>query len=203
MYQMKNGLNPKTICDETLLSKVVAGDNHASTELISRYQDRIFNFSMRFLDNRDDALDVTQETFLRMIKNAVQFRGESRFSTWLFSIAANLARDRIKARKFFVEITNDDDENEIIDFPSSYDLEDMVINRIDGQILMKAIGELPVKLKEVLILCDISGCKYEEISRIVNIPIGTVKSRISRAREQMLKIIKLTEQKNNLSCQKE
>ena len=203
MYQMKNGLNPKTICDETLLSKVVAGDNHASTELISRYQDRIFNFSMRFLDNRDDALDVTQETLLRMMKNAVQFRGESRFSTWLFSIAANLARDRIKARKFFVEITNDDDENEIIDFPSSYDLEDIVINRIDGQILMKAIGELPVKLKEVLILCDISGCKYEEISRIVNIPIGTVKSRISRAREQMLKIIKLTEQKNNLSCQKE
>ena len=187
---MKYEQNLNTICDEVLISRVVRGDNHAATDLIMRYQDKIFNFSMRFLNNRDDAFDVTQETLLRMIRSAVQFRGESKFSTWLFSIAANLARDKIKARKIFIEISNDDDEGEIIDFPSKYDLEEAVITKIDGQTLIDAIGELPVKLKEVLILCDISGFKYEEISKIVNIPIGTVKSRINRAREQMLKILK-------------
>lgn len=187
---MKYEQNLNTICDEVLISRVVRGDNHAATDLIMRYQDKIFNFSMRFLNNRDDAFDVTQETLLRMIRSAVQFRGESKFSTWLFSIAANLARDKIKARKIFIEISNDDDEGEIIDFPSEYDLEEAVITKIDGQTLIDAIGELPVKLKEVLILCDISGFKYEEISRIVNIPIGTVKSRINRAREQMLRTLK-------------
>ncbi|MCL5985175.1 MAG: sigma-70 family RNA polymerase sigma factor [Actinobacteria bacterium] len=187
---MKSERNLNSTCDEALISKVARGDNHAATALIIRYQGKIFNFSMRFLDNRDDAFDVTQETFLRMIRGAVQFRGESKFSTWLFSIAANLARDKIKARKIFIEISNDDDDSEIFDFSSDYDLEEAVINKIDGQSLIDAIVKLPVKLKEVLILCDISGFKYEEISRMVNIPIGTVKSRINRAREQMLRTLK-------------
>jgi len=187
---MKYEQNINSLCDEALISLVAKRDNHASTELILRYQDKIFNFSMRFLNNRDDAFDATQETFLRMIRNAAQFRGESKFSTWLFSIAANLARDKIKARKIFIEISNDDGDNEIIDFPSDYDLEEAVTTRIDSQILIDTIGKLPIKLKEVLVLCDISGFKYEEISKIVKIPIGTVKSRINRAREQMLRTLK-------------
>ncbi|GFP43989.1 RNA polymerase sigma-70 factor, ECF subfamily [Candidatus Hakubella thermalkaliphila] len=193
---LQRGLKDRT--DEELVS-LLSQDKRALQELVHRYQNPIYNFARRLLGNQEDAFDVTQETFVRLINSAHAFKGLSRFSTWLFTIAANLCRDHLRERKKLVLWENDLEEKNpggltlTEDLPSA---EEIIEAQELREELTRKLDQLSPKLREAIILVDIQELKYAEIAEMLGISIGTVKSRVSRAREELrASLIHLREQK--------
>ncbi|GFP23450.1 RNA polymerase sigma-70 factor, ECF subfamily [Candidatus Hakubella thermalkaliphila] len=190
--------------DEELVS-LLSQDKRALQELVHRYQNPIYNFARRLLGNQEDAFDVTQETFVRLINSAHAFKGLSRFSTWLFTIAANLCRDHLRERKKLVLWENDLEEKNpggltlTEDLPSA---EEIVEAQELREELVRKLDQLSPKLREAIVLVDIQELKYAEIAEMLGISIGTVKSRVSRAREELrASLIQLREQKTEEESQ--
>ena len=147
----------------------------------------------RFVGNRNDAEDLVQETFLRVYKNKHYYKEIAKFSTWVYTIAGNLAKTELRRRKRRKIFSVSNFVNEERD----YDIPDLAKNpesEVDGSlkddIIQKAIEKLPAKFKEVILLRDVQGFAYEEISQILNIPLGTVKSRVNRGRLKLQEDLK-------------
>ena len=183
---MNDQVNPGRITsDEVLIARFQQGDNYAYDLLVKRYKDPLLNFIYRFLGNQTDAEDILQETFLRLYKNKHYYKEVAKFSTWIYTIAGNLAKTELrkrKRRKFFSlsQTPNDDHGFEIPD--ESKNPEQEANSQITDQIIQEAINKLSPKFKEVIVLRDIQGFSYEEISEMVKVPLGTIKSRVNRAR---------------------
>ncbi len=181
------------ISDERLIAKFQQGDVQAFDMLVRRYKDQLLNFVYRFVGNRSDAEDIVQETFLRVYKNKHYYKEVAKFSTWVYTIAGNLAKTELRRRKRHKIFSVSNFVNEERD----YDIPDTEISpdrKVDGTLkedfIQKAIEKLPPKFKEVIILRDIQGFAYEEISQILNIPLGTVKSRVNRGRLKLQEDLK-------------
>jgi len=173
------------VTDEQLIAKFQQGDLQAFDILVRRYKDQLLNFVFRFVGNRNDAEDIVQETFLRVYKNKHYYREIAKFSTWVYTIAGNLAKTELrrrKRRKLF-SISNFVNEERDYDIPDQERNPEQQVDSVmkDG-IIQKAIEKLPPKFKEVILLRDVQGFSYEEISQILSIPLGTVKSRVNRGR---------------------
>lgn len=176
---------PKKPADEDLISRFQEGDLYAFEEIVQRYRDPLINFVYHFLGNRVDAEDVVQETFLRVYRNKHLYRRIAKFSTWIYTIASNLAKTELRRRRrrkvFSVSQMGYDHKD--YDLPdSSRNPEQVVDGDMKEDIIRKEIEDLPVKFREVVVLRDIDEFSYEEISDILSIPIGTVKSRVNRGR---------------------
>jgi RNA polymerase sigma-70 factor (ECF subfamily) len=173
------------VTDEQLIAKFQQGDLQAFDILVRRYKDQLLNFVFRFVGNRNDAEDIVQETFLRVYKNKHYYREIAKFSTWVYTIAGNLAKTELrrrKRRKLF-SISNFVNEERDYDIPDlERNPEQQVDSTMKDAIIQKAIEKLPPKFKEVILLRDVQGFSYEEISQILSIPLGTVKSRVNRGR---------------------
>jgi RNA polymerase sigma-70 factor, ECF subfamily len=176
---------PATPSDEELIERFQKGDVYAFETVVNRYKDPLLNFVYHFLGDRIDAEDVVQETFLRVYRNKHLYRNIAKFSTWIYTIAGNLAKTELrrrKRRKLF-SISQMGFDNKDYDVPDPLRTADLVV---DGDMkeafIRKEIDALPVKFKEVVVLRDIDEFSYEEISDILKIPIGTVKSRVNRGR---------------------
>ncbi len=182
------------ISDEALIARFQDGDNYAYDLLVKRYKDPLLNFIYRFLSNQTEAEDVLQETFLRLYKNKHYYKEVAKFSTWIYTIAGNLAKTELRKRKrqrFFSlsQHTRDDDKDyEIPD--TTHNPEREANSRITDGIIQRAIDKLSPKFKEVIILRDIQGFAYEEISETLNVPLGTIKSRVNRARLKLQEDLK-------------
>lgn len=193
-----------SISDEQLIAKFQLGDLQAYDILVHRYKDQLLNFVYRFVGNRTDAEDIVQETFLRVYKNKHMYKEIAKFSTWVYTIAGNLAKTELRRRKRhkIFSVSNFVNEERDYDIPDSDPSpEKKVDSAIQEGIIQKAIEKLPVKFKEVIILRDIQGFAYEEISQILSIPLGTVKSRVNRGRlklQEDLRFLYETEPKNTL-----
>jgi len=173
------------ITDEKLIAAFQGGDESAFVELVERYKDRLVNFVYRFLNDMTDAEDLVQETFLKVYKNKHAYREIAKFSTWIYTIAGNLARSELRKRKRRKTYTMSDlsfDNNEFTAVDTDKDTEGIVFNSYAGEEIMKAIRNLPEPFKTITILRDIQELSYEDISTILDIPMGTVKSRVNRAR---------------------
>lgn len=171
--------------DEELIALFQGGDERAFIELVDRYKDRLINFVYRFLNDMTDAEDLVQETFLKVYKNKHAYREIAKFSTWIYTIAGNLARSELRKKKRRKTYTMSDmsfDDNEFEPVDTSKGTEDIVFNSYAGEEIMKAIRALPEPFKTIIILRDIQELSYENISSILDIPMGTVKSRVNRAR---------------------
>jgi RNA polymerase sigma-70 factor (ECF subfamily) len=192
------------VTDEQLIAKFQLGDLQAYDLLVYRYKDQLLNFVYRFVGNRTDAEDIVQETFLRVYKNKHMYKEIAKFSTWVYTIAGNLAKTELRRRKRhkIFSVSNFVNEERDYDIPDSdHSPEKKVDSAIQEGIIQKAIEKLPVKFKEVIILRDIQGFAYEEISQILNIPLGTVKSRVNRGRlklQEDLRFLYETEPKTTL-----
>jgi len=192
------------ISDEQLIAKFQLGDLQAYDFLVRRYKDQLLNFVYRFVGNRTDAEDIVQETFLRVYKNKHMYKEIAKFSTWVYTIAGNLAKTELRRRKRhkIFSVSNFVNEERDYDIPDKdHSPERKVDSSIQEGIIQKAIEKLPTKFKEVIILRDIQGFAYEEISQILNIPLGTVKSRVNRGRlklQEDLRFLYETEPKNTL-----
>jgi RNA polymerase sigma-70 factor, ECF subfamily len=181
------------ISDEQLIARFQLGDVQAYDILVRRYKDQLLNFVYRFVGNRTDAEDIVQETFLRVYRNKHMYKEIAKFSTWVYTIAGNLAKTELRRRKRhrIFSVSNFVNEDRDFDIPDrDHSPERKVDSNMQEKIIQKAIEKLPIKFKEVIILRDIQEFAYEEISQILNIPLGTVKSRVNRGRLKLQEDLK-------------
>ena len=164
------------------------GEVAAFESLVKAYEGPIYNLAYRMLGNAEDAMDATQDTFLKAYSALPRFRGDASFSTWLYRIAKNVCLDRLRHRKRHPTVSLDDpmptDDGEISRQVSSSnpDPEDLALSGEIQDILDRALGELPSHHRAVIVLRDLQGFSYEEIADVLEIELGTVKSRLYRAR---------------------
>jgi len=183
--------------DFELVNAAKRGEEEAFTMLVEKYSHQVFSLSMRMLNDYGEAEDLTQEVFLKVFKNIKRFKGKSKFSTWLYQITLNAAINRInylkKRRHYDSDSVNQtsargNDENYGVDLPDlSPSSEDEVIGRETYTKILEEINSLPEEFRVVIVLRDLEEKSYQEIAEILNIPEGTVKSRIHRAREILKK----------------
>ncbi len=179
-----------TPTDEELISRFQQGDVYAFEQIVYRYKEPLVNFIYHFVGNRIDAEDVVQETFLRVFKKKNLYRSVAKFSTWIYTIASNLAKTELRRRRRrrILSLSQMGYEDKDYELPDHFSSPDKTIERkTKEQIIRKEIEALPVKFKEVVVLRDIQEFSYEEISQILNIPLGTVKSRVNRGRLRLQK----------------
>lgn len=159
------------------------GDGNAFSELVARYQDRIYRFLVRLTHSPDAALDLTQDTFLRAYQSLERWRPDALFKTWLFRIARNIAFDRLRREKrvVFVELEQD---FALQDPAAGPDAQLETAQRY--RLLETALGQLPAEHREILLLREIEEMTYDEIALVLELNLGTVKSRIARARTALL-----------------
>jgi RNA polymerase sigma-70 factor, ECF subfamily len=173
------------LSDEDLIRRFQDGDLYAFDAIVNRYKDQLLNFAYRFLNNMEEAEDVVQETFLRIFRNKHAYRQIAKFSTWVYTIAGNLAKTELRKRKrrkyvYISDMGFDDKDFEIEDVKA--DTEKEVDSMIKEKYIQKAIDELPARFRQVILLVDVQELPYEEVSAIMKVPLGTVKSRVNRAR---------------------
>ena len=181
--------------DRLLVDRFRGGDSTAFDQLVGRYWDRIYAMVNQLLRNAQDAEEVTQDAFIRAHRGLVNFRGDSAFSTWLYQIATNLARNRYWywwRRKRDKSISFDapfgpDNESTIADIiPAEQETpEDATVTQEFVNRVAECMDLLNEKHREILILRNVQNLAYEEIAEILGISVGTVKSRIARARESL------------------
>lgn len=196
MESLKNLENiEKKDTDQQLVDRVFNGDKHAFDLLVLRYQHRILGLIGRFIRDPNEVEDVCQEAFIKAYRALPKFRGDSAFYTWLYRIAINTAKNYLVARGRRPPATDVDiDETEFFDMPAALtDIESPEANLSRDnlkQVIDKAIEDLPEDLRTAFTLREFSGLSYEEITEIMDCPVGTVRSRIFRARETLDKKIR-------------
>jgi RNA polymerase sigma-70 factor, ECF subfamily len=174
--------------DEVLVARILAGDEDLFGSLVRRYQTRVHAHVTRMIGHREDALDLTQEVFLKVFQALPRFNPEYKFSTWLFRIAGNAAIDHLRKRRPKV-VPLDPPESESTGRVSSgeYSSADLdpygTLRNVErGRAIAEAIAELPLEFRELIALRHFAGLSYEQIAEIKNMPLGTVKNKLFRAR---------------------
>jgi len=178
--------------EKALVQKAKAGDRDAFAALVSAYEGKIYNLALRYLGNREDAMDASQEVFLRVFRFLPGFQEESGFSTWIYRIGVNVCKDmlakRAKRGELSLELPDEEEDYRTAEVADSrYDPEAIVEQADLRESLAEAIGQLPQQQREMIVLRDIQGLSYEEIGQVLSLESGTVKSRLSRARENLRK----------------
>lgn len=178
--------------EKELVRLAKAGEQQAFSDLVSAYEGKIYNLALRYMGNREDALDASQEVFLRMYRFLSGFQEDSSVSTWLYRICVNVCKDLLakRARRNeqpleYGEEGKEHCETEISD--ARYEPAQLAESREMQRVLREAIDQLPVSQREMILLRDIRGLSYEEIGQVLSLEEGTVKSRLFRARAQLRK----------------
>jgi len=173
-----------TISDEELLEAVRAGDTDQLGVLVARWEQPLFRFIYRMLPRQEDARDICQETFLRVLKKAHRFRKGSRFSTWMYQIALNLCRDQVRRRQRWRLLIDENREpperpGGVRDpTPVDHDPAAAAERRESHAAVLRALEKIPAEQREVLVLKEFEGLKFREIAEILGCPESTVKSRM-------------------------
>ena len=179
--------------DEELIARFQEGDEQAYTELVNRYRDKLMTFVYRFVNDMEQAEDIIQDTMLKLYTHKHYYRNIAKFSTWIYTIAGNLAKTELRKRKNrkVTNISQMGPEDRDYELPSvAPETDEVVQSEYIEKKIQAAIQNLPLHFRTVTILRDIQELSYEEISKIVKVPLGTVKSRINRARLQLQKELK-------------
>ncbi len=185
--------------DSSLVRRCQRGDSEAMSCLIVKYQDRVYNTILKICRNHDDAAELTQDTFVKVLENIGSFRGKSSFYTWLFRVAVNHSLNYCK-RRFKLSPVSLDAENDQIEEgkwklaaaladPNGVDPVAVAQQKELSQIVVNLIGQLQQEYRVVLVLRDIEQMSYAEIAEVLQIETGTVKSRLSRARAKLRQLL--------------
>lgn len=186
--------------DKELIERARAGDNSAYEALVTKYQQRVYNLALRMSCNEDDAFDLSQEVFLKAWRGLETFQFESAFSTWLYRLTTNACLDFLRSQKRHKTVSmtcedDDGDETQLDVADSAPDPEQAAISSEDREHLTLAMAALDDQARAIITLRVINDLSYEKIAEVLGIPEGTVKSRLSRAREKLKK--KLLQIRNN------
>ena len=179
--------------ENTLVKRCKNGDREAFNELFAEYETKVINIAFGMLSNRDDAYDATQEVFIRVYRNISGFKENSSLSTWIYRITSNVCNDILRKRMkhsntISINASNDDDGEYELHIRDTAPTPDEYAEHNETQrIVRQAISELSAEYKEVITLCDVEDMSYDDISLILKCPVGTVKSRLNRARKALRK----------------
>lgn len=182
------------LTDEELILEFQQNNTVKAFEiLVQRYKNPLINYIYRFLGDYEACADIVQETMIKVYKNKDSYKSIAKFSTWIYTIAGNLARTEYQRRKrrniFSINSYGEDDEN--FDIPDESARPDVITDSgIKDEIIQKALLNVSDSYREMVILRDIQELSYEEIAEVTGITVGTVKSRINRGRTQLQKLLK-------------
>ena len=182
--------------DDDLVRRFKGGDQQAFSELVRRYQDRVFTLCLRWLSDRQAAEDMAQEVFLALYRSLPDFRGDAKLSTWIFRVTVNHCKNRRLYRHRRAHDRheplegNNADDGPARQFADEGPGTDHALHRSEAeQVLSEALSKLDDNHRSILVLRDIEDLPYEEISEILSLPRGTVKSRLHRARAELARIL--------------
>ena len=175
--------------DSELVEKAKKGNEMAFNFLMNKYYARVYASLLSFTKSHQDSEDLTQQTFLKVWQQLKTFRGDSAFFTWVYRIAINLAKNFVTSSGFKKQKINTSIDDAEIDISSFDDIESAVIHNESLEEISYFIDSLPESLKTAFVLRESEGKSYEEIAAITETPIGTVRSRIFRARESIVDFI--------------
>ncbi len=182
--------------DRRLIAASLKGDTAAFGELVRRYQDRLYNTVYRLLDNADDAQDVVQDAFLNAYQSLDGFKGDSQFFTWLYRIAVNTAISHKRKQRLTLSIDagrNGETRVEPLD-PSEASRPGHALEQAEEERrVQRALNRLSAEHRAVLILKDMEGQKYEVMAEVLGVPIGTIRSRLHRARSELRELLEQDE----------
>lgn len=193
MLMVSSRQTPGELTDMDILAEVGAGNVDAYGKIVAKYNGRLYNFIYRFVGDRETAEDIVQETFLRAFRKRKEYRAIANFSTWLFTIAGNLAKSELRRRKRWrmFSLERDEETDTGMELPDESARPDKVAESSIADVqIQEAIASLPENYKQVILLRDVEGMSYQEISEIVDCPVGTVKSRVNRARLKLQQKLK-------------
>jgi RNA polymerase sigma-70 factor (ECF subfamily) len=185
----------KTRTDEELIAAFQQGEREAFTQLVGRYKHQLVNFVYRFVGDYDQADDVVQETFIRLYQKADAYKPVAKFSTWLYTIAANLARTALRSRSRHGMFSlhkkrTEEGEREIEIRDDRYPADALAEGALRQEIIQRALNQLPEQYREAVVLYDIQELSYEEICSITGMNMGTLKSRLNRGRTRLQELLK-------------
>ena len=181
--------------DEDLMELFQQGTVQAFDLLVGRYRDALAHYVYRFVGDNKEVEDLLQETFLRVYRNRHSYRRIARFSTWLYTIAGNLARSEYRKRKRrqtqSLQGTNRDDEPYEMEIPDgALSPDEVAAGKLQDRHIQEALYRVPVDFREVVVLRDVQQLAYEDIAAITGLPMGTVKSRINRGRTKLQHLLR-------------
>lgn len=182
-----------------IILRAKQGDTEALTELIYSQQHYVYRIAMGVLKNPEDAADVTQEAFIRVFRSLTQYKGESRFTTWLYRLVVNLARDELRRRGRQVPVVTADDELDYDPFAAIADdsrwsnPEQALVVSETQQRVRDALEQLEEQYRLALTLYYFDDLKYQDIAEILDLPLNTIKSHIRRGKERLLHLIRMQE----------
>ncbi len=172
--------------DSVLIEKAKNGNKGAFSILVNKYYPRVYATLFSFTKSKEDSEDLSQQTFIKVWQQLDSFRGDSAFFTWVYRIAINLAKNFVASSGYKKQKINTSIEQAEIDISSFKDIESAVIHKQSLKEIKNFINTLPESLKTAFTLREVEGRSYEDISIITDTPIGTVRSRIFRARESII-----------------
>ena len=172
--------------DSVLIEKAKNGNKGAFSILVNKYYPRVYATLFSFTKSKEDSEDLSQQTFIKVWQQLDSFRGDSAFFTWVYRIAINLAKNFVASSGYKKQKINTSIEQAEIDISSFQDIESAVIHKQSLKEIKNFINTLPESLKTAFTLREVEGKSYEDISIITDTPIGTVRSRIFRARESII-----------------
>lgn len=167
--------------DDELVRRFLAGDAPSFTDLVERHRDRVYGVCLRVIGNAEDAADAAQETFVTVFRKLDQFRGDAQFTTWLHRVTVNTCYDLLRKRRRqpLLRSLPDDEGPQPEPGPPVADHADEVVGTHDAALALAAV---PVEFRIAVVLADIQDLPYEQIARVLDVPVGTVKSRVHRGR---------------------
>lgn len=176
--------------EAAIVRKVLSGDANAFETLVLEYEKNVYNIALRMTGNSEDAADMTQEAFIKAYNSLQSFRGDSKFSVWLYRIVSNVCLDflRSKNRRPTVSLSVEDDDGEDtqLDVADESQSPELLLDRkLTRDSVRRGLDSLPPDYRQILLLREIQGLSYDEIAQALSLEVGTVKSRIFRARKRL------------------
>ena len=173
-----------------VIRRVQKGDVNAFEALVSAYEKNVYNLALRMMGNAQDAEDMAQEAFLKAYNSLPGFRGDSKFSVWLYRIVSNVCLDQLrkKSKRPTVSLSMEDEDGEEtqLDLPdTAQSPEELLEKKLTREAVRRGLAQLPEDARQILLLLEIQGLSYEEIGEALGLEPGTVKSRIFRARKRL------------------
>lgn len=180
--------------EKKLIQKSISGDVESFEILINKYQKMAYNVSYRVMGNEEDAKDMTQEALIKVFRYINSFRMDSSFSTWMYRIVMNTCKDELRKKK--LKVVSIDKPIEMSDGNMKMDIEDtsrtpeqLLVGKETAEEVQNALLNVTEKNRIVVVLRDIKGFSYSEISDIIDVPVGTIKSRINRGRKELKELL--------------
>ena len=176
--------------EAAIVRKVLDGDVNAFETLVLEYEKNVYNIALRMTGNSEDAADMTQEAFIKAYNSLQSFRGDSKFSVWLYRIVSNVCLDFLRSRNrrptVSLSVEDDDGEDTQLDVADESQSPELLLDRkLTRESVRRGLDSLPPDYRQILLLREIQGLSYDEISQALGLEVGTVKSRIFRARKRL------------------